>query len=250
LLIGNDIPIYVVDPGRVKKRNIGRQAFYEGDIGKFKAQVAAERCSRLFHRKIAYCVQPFDGELIKESMDEGGEYRDRHFVANALMIGCVDNPWARRSIDDAVSYQNWYLDAGNSFQLGQVLLGNVSAPTAMQRAFHKSTNVVEGLPMPSLQLPQLLTQGQEVVVEDCAEAVDRGEQSPVINQAMAMLVANTVYRIINGTLDYMGAYINLETGSLRYVPAEPSIVARMLNLKEEDLFAEEEQVQERIAIRV
>ena len=69
----------------------------------------------------------------------------------------------------------------------------------------------------------------------CAEAVLAEEQSPVINQSMAALVLEFMYLLLQGRLSWMGAYIDMEAGTLQTVPAEPEIVARMLGVKVDTL---------------
>ena len=49
---------------------------------------------------------------------------------------------------------------------------------------------------------------------------------------MAALVLQFVYKLMNGELDWMGAYMDLDTGTLSTIPADPATVARMLGLKE------------------
>jgi hypothetical protein len=66
---------------------------------------------------------------------------------------------------------------------------------------------------------------------DCAEAVVDNDQSPVINQAMATLVLDMVWKLLTGKLTHMGAYIDLEAGSIKYVPANPVTVSRMFSIK-------------------
>jgi hypothetical protein len=67
--------------------------------------------------------------------------------------------------------------------------------------------------------------------------VNVNDQSPVINQAMATLVIEFMHRLLNGTLTWMGAYIDLEAGTLQTVPANPETVARMLSLGTSGLIA-------------
>ncbi|GAJ06067.1 unnamed protein product, partial [marine sediment metagenome] len=92
-------------------------------------------------------------------------------------------------------------------------------------------------PTPSMQLPSILipvrTEPKQL---DCAEAIEADEQSPVINQAMATLVLEFVYRLLQGTLTWMGAYIDLEAGTLQTIPAEPAIIARMCGVKVDTLY--------------
>ena len=63
------------------------------------------------------------------------------------------------------------------------------------------------------------------------------EQSPVINQAMATLVLTFVHKFLTKTLTWMGAYIDLDAGTLQAVPAEPETVARMMGMKVDILMA-------------
>jgi hypothetical protein len=101
-----------------------------------------------------------------------------------------------------------------------------------------ASHTVTKVPLPSLQLPALLIPPVEQTrPRDCAEAIENDEQSPTINQAMAMLVVDFVYRLLSGTLTNMGAYIDLDAGTLQTVPATPMIVSRMSGLKVSELMA-------------
>jgi len=61
------------------------------------------------------------------------------------------------------------------------------------------------------------------------------DQSPVINQSMAVLVLEFIHRLMQQRLTWMGAYLDMEAGTLQTVPAEPEIVARMLGVKVDTL---------------
>ncbi|MBA7575827.1 hypothetical protein ES708_17663 [subsurface metagenome] len=54
---------------------------------------------------------------------------------------------------------------------------------------------------------------------------------------MATLVLDFMYRLLKGTLTWMGTYINMDAGTLQTVPAEPVTVARMCGVKVENLMA-------------
>jgi len=157
-----------------------------------------------------------------------------------IIIGCVDTPEARRSIADSMSsnWNNWWLDAGNGHHSGQVLLGNTGKLDGLKESFDLDSHMVSKLPLPSLQLPGLLIPPVEKTKpRDCAEAIEDDEQSPTINQAMAMLVVDSVYRLLTGRLTNMGAYIDLDAGKLQTVPATPMSVARMCGLRVKELMA-------------
>ena len=234
LLINNDLTLMLVDFDRVEPHNLLRQNFFAGEVGKFKSQALAERLSRQYGRKIGYSVMPYERDLFDEPMG-AGMY---HKAMSLIIIGCVDTVGARRSIADSMSsnWNNWWLDAGNGHHSGQVLLGNTGQRDEMKESFDIAIHAVSKLPIPSLQLPALLIPPVEKArPRDCAEAVEDDEQSPTINQAMAMLVVDFMYRLLSGTLTSMGAYIDLNAGTLQTVPATPATVARMCGLKIKEL---------------
>jgi len=235
LLIGSDIPIILIDHDRVEPHNLIRQHFYAGDVGKFKSQALAERLSRQFGRRIGYSVYPYMHDLIGN--DYGGGLKRP--AIQGIIVGCVDNVEARRVIGKTLQYGNWWLDAGNGFSSGQVLLGNTRSMDYLVGAFIEEIHEVIHLPIPSWQLPSLLIPPtrKEADSKDCAEAVADEEQGPVINQAMATLVLEFLYRMLKGKLTWMGAYIDLEAGTLQTVPAEPEIVARMCGVKPQTLIS-------------
>jgi PRTRC genetic system ThiF family protein len=230
LLINSDLTLMLVDFDRVEPHNLLRQNFFAGEVGKFKSQALAERLSRQYGRKIGYSVMPYERDMFDEPMG-AGMY---HKAMSLIIIGCVDTPEARHNIADSMlsNWNNWWLDAGNGHHSGQVLLGNTDQPDGLKESFDIASHAVSKLPLPSLQLPALLIPPVERIrPRDCAEAIKDDEQSPTINQAMAMLVVDFIYRLLRGTLTNMGAYIDLDAGTLQTVPATPATVARMVGLK-------------------
>jgi PRTRC genetic system ThiF family protein len=239
LLMRTDIPILLVDHDRVEPHNLRRQNFYAGDVGKFKSQALAERLSRNYGIPIGYSVFPFDIRL--RSKATGGSMYSP--AIQGLIIGCVDDSTeARKQIHESLQFNHWWLDAGNGHSSGQVLLGNAKNADKMFGAFDEGTETVNALPLPSVQLPSLLAPPTKTAKpRDCAEEVEANEQSPVINRAMAALVTQFVYRLLTGTLTWMGAYLDLDAGTLHTVPAEPVTVAKMLSTKVDLLMSKREQ---------
>jgi len=47
-----------------------------------------------------------------------------------------------------------------------------------------------------------------------------------------------MHQLLKGTLSWMGAYLDLEAGTLQTVPADPVVVARMLGVKVDTLMKE------------
>ena len=234
LLINSDLTLMLVDFDRVEPHNLLRQNFFAGEVGKFKSQALAERLSRQYGRKIGYSVMPFERDMFDEPMG-AGMY---HKAMSLIIIGCVDTAEARRTIADSMSsnWNNWWLDAGNGHHSGQVLLGNTHDIGRLKESFDFDSHTVSKLPLPSLQLPGLLIPSVEKTrPRDCAEAIENDEQSPTINQAMAMLVVDFTYRLLSGTLTNMGTYMDMDAGTTQTVPATPMSVARMCELKVKEL---------------
>ena len=247
LLAGSDVPLILIDHDRVEPHNLLRQHFYAADLGKFKAQVLAERLARQFGRPVGYCVYPYDADLVSEEHGIGLVST----LTDGIIVGCVDNVSARRSMASAVQLGTWWLDAGNSHSSGQVLLGNASRPDLLEGAFEEYYQKVSRLPMPSLQLPSLLIPPTLEVdtPADCAVAVAAEQQSPVINHAVAMLVLQFMHQLLNGKLSWMGAYIDLEAGTLQTVPAEPETIARMYGVKVDTLITKGCSIGDRYSLR-
>lgn len=246
LLSKSNIPIILIDPDRVEPHNLMRQHFYQGDVGKFKSQAMAERLARQFGRSIGYSVYPYAHDLVQEHYG-GGLMRQ---MSQGIIIGCVDNPAARRSIASGFDIYNWWIDAGNGYSSGQVLIGNCHDTVFLEGAFREETREVCRLPLPTVQLPSLLAPPTTVdTPRDCAEEVAAEEQSPVINQAMATLVLEFVHRLLTERLTWMGAYINLEAGTLQTIPAEPQTVARLCGVKVDTLMDKACSIGRRYALR-
>ncbi|GAI84651.1 unnamed protein product [marine sediment metagenome] len=247
-MLDADHKILLIDHDRVEPHNLRRQNFFAGDVGKFKSQVLAERLSRQYGKPIAYSVFPFQHDLVGEEL---GSYMSTRAI-QGLIIGCVDNAAAREEISRSLRPGNWWLDSGNGYSSGQVLIGNATSRDALYAGFDKASKQVSRLPAPSWQLPSLLVPEQRAAGApmDCAEAVAADRQSPIINQAMAMLVLEFIRRLLEGTLTWMGAYIDMEAGILQTVPAEPQMVARICGVRLNNLFESQCSIGRRYSLRV
>ncbi len=232
LLKGTNLRLLLVDYDRVEEHNLFRQNYYAGDVGKFKAQVLAERLARQYGRPIGYSVFPYEKDIFDVEMSGGMV----HKAMSMLVIGCVDEVAARRSIAESITWTNCWLDSGNGRNSGQVLIGNTKNAEELKESFDINEHTVSRLPVPSLQVPALLMPTVKPErPRDCAEAIEDDTQSPIINQAMATLALDFTYKILTGTLTHMAAYVDLDVGTLQYVPAMPVTIARMFGLKESEL---------------
>jgi PRTRC genetic system ThiF family protein len=236
LLLGRSAQVCLIDPDRVEPHNVARQAFDRSDVGRFKAEVLAERLARRFGREIGYSVLPYEAEMHAQAFGDGRSRLN-------LLVGCVDNGAARRAIAATLDERRWgyaysrpsqpiwWLDCGNGRNSGQVLLGNATRPEALRGAFDAAAELCRALPAPSLQRPDLLAAPPAArPLPDCAEAVAGGDQGPTVNQVVAALAASYVEKLLAGACGWMASYFDLDDGTLRCVPAEPKTVAAIAGL--------------------
>lgn len=199
------VQLILVDHDRVEERNLRRQNFSPDDIGTSKSEALANRLARRYRRAIAYSTYP------AAMMD---------LAHSGIVIGCVDNGLARHDIADKIPARPfaWWIDAGNGDNFGQVLIGNVK-----EAAFCPEDEKCLGLPLPTMQRPELLNQPPEE--PGCA---DIQEQGPTINQVMAVLVVEVVRRLIEGSCPWMQLLVDMHTGSLIPVMATPEAAAKIV----------------------
>lgn len=221
LLHGAEGNIFLVDHDRVEEHNLGRQNFYSEDLGEFKSKALANRLARKYGRKLGYCVLPYSKEFRPEF--------SYTWARSSVVIGCVDNPHARRSIAESLTGGLLWIDAGNGEVSGQVLIGDTMTPEHLEGSFTK-LSICQHLPAPSLQEPGLLLSVEDPQPVDCAVSVEQGDQSPVINQAMATMVLQVVSKLMENKLSWMGVYINLELGHMRPVFIDPEGVSRLIDI--------------------
>ncbi|MBI2836114.1 MAG: ThiF family adenylyltransferase [Chloroflexi bacterium] len=205
-ILQSEARLLLVDPDRVEERNLQRQNFFREDMGELKSEALARRLARKYHRPVAYSVYP----VAQSAIDLPG-----------LVIGCVDNGSARRQLAELKSIRpystavSWWIDAGNGENYGQILIGNVRE--LHQESFNKETGLCYGLPLPTIQRPDLLAQAPPHQ-PDCADAP---EQGPTINQMMAAWLIEVVRRVIEGTCPWMQLYIDVHSGHVQPVYATP-----------------------------
>lgn len=243
LLLGRPARLFLVDPDRVEPHNTGRQAFDRREVGRFKAEVLAERLAQRYGREVGYAVEPYDRAPHAGLLGDG-------LSALALLVGAVDNAAARRALAATLDAPGdhdshgwpggrcWWLDLGNARNSGQLLLGNVARPERLRGCFQPDAGRCTALPAPHLQRPDLLVSPPQLrPAPDCAEAVAAGDQGATINQATAALAAGVIEQLLAGNLGWMALYADLDGGTLRPVPADPATVAPLAGLRPGQLVA-------------
>ncbi len=205
--------ICLIDPDTVDEGNIGRQLFSYGDLGKSKARVLAARFNAALGLNISAVDQPFDA--------------DRHVkqASSTLLIGAVDNELARREL--ARAHGALWLDAGNHKQAGQAILGDVGDLDVMLQHIDGKDGVYTHLPNAALLFPQLLEpeipteSGQEMrdVGLSCAELIATGSQGLFVNDLVAAIAAQYIWRILyRQPIHTFASFVDGDTLSARSLP--------------------------------
>lgn len=233
---GKKVDLTFIDPDRIEAPNILRQNFCDAEIGLNKAQTLAIRYSIAWGIEIKAITSRFDHLTLDLPTFS------RYHPIVTILIGCVDNAAARKSIALALSQsQNstltpeptslWWLDCGNSYNSGQVLLGSRVDTNPDTYQFHPLG--CYRLPAPSIIQPDLLKPLPEELDDSnlsCAEMAMRNAQSLSINQRVAAEAGDYLVRLINGKLNRFATYFNLASGSSSSLYTTPEAVKKALEL--------------------
>ncbi|HET6344617.1 MAG TPA: ThiF family adenylyltransferase, partial [Myxococcota bacterium] len=190
---GKTVTLGISDPDTVAPANVARQNFLLGDVGHAKARVLAARYGLAYGLEIAAWVEPFGYRHLHDT------YRSDTLT---VLLGAVDNAVARTSIAEYVTRAEghqelprcWWVDSGNSYQSGQICLGNTAALPALRGAF-ATPGYCNRLPLPSLLHPDLLVPRPEEATTarlSCAELTAANAQSLLVNTTAATIAADFV----------------------------------------------------------
>lgn len=225
--MGQTVPLlHLVDGDIVEEKNVGRQGgFAPADVGSYKAEILARRYSLALGLPILWSNEPFE--------------KSKHCPLGTLLIGCVDNHIARQALVQAAEGVT-YLDTGNARTHGQVVCGSTSNLEKMQRTIQ----LMEGdqsvykrgdyypcntLPNIALLYPELLELELETMPAvdptlSCADLVANAEQHLLVNDFVAMVCGQYLYKLINRepltTFMSQVDLNNLTVTSYRICPAE------------------------------
>lgn len=229
-LRGKTTEILIVDPDRVEMGNIPRSNFCHAEVGRFKADTLAIRLALAWGIETGASTQKFDPKRHLRACN-----RDHRTLT--VLVGCVDNQYARRTIHDALGLANrdrrseapsrWWIDSGNGKFSGQVLIGSETKRTEASGHF-TGTTICRSLPAPSVVHPELLKKEKvatgSLVRErlSCPERVRVGEQSLNVNQRAAVEIAEMLSSfLLTGSLRRFASYFDLESGTSRSLYCTP-----------------------------
>jgi PRTRC genetic system ThiF family protein len=217
-----EVSVTFMDPDVVEARNTVRQNFCAAEVGRPKALALASRYSAAWGLEIEALRQSFSGHLPRPP--------NGHWVDRVVLIGCVDNAAARQALHDALeprSYKGlphvWWLDCGNGYRGGQVLLGSARKPVELARAFRLPT-ICTALPSPGWQRPELLTPAPDEQTSDCTEITRLNTQSLTVNQVIASVAADYLNGLLLGGLRCFATYVSLQAKTMRSHYVTPAAV--------------------------
>ncbi len=197
----------LIDPDRVELKNVGRQLWVDGNQGQYKAEVLARR----FNYGLG-----LDVEWVPDSFDSR-----RHVHQGTLLCGAVDNHSARAEL--ARAHCLW-VDAGNHPDgAAQVVAGNVGSWDQVN--YDEKSNVYYSLPNAVLLFPSLLEPEPDLPAPtlplgaSCPEALESGEQGLLVNDVVAAVAAQYVYRFVyHEPCTSFITYIDTAGLSMRSIP--------------------------------
>jgi hypothetical protein len=137
------------------------------------------------------------------------------------VIGAVDNHLARRELS-RVNHAVW-LDTGNHYDAGQVCIGNTADPVILARHLDGKNGKFPYLPNAALVFPQLLEpeppKPQPVQPLSCAELVEEGSQHLLINDWVAVVAAQYLYKLLHrAPISSFLSYLSSDGIGVRSVP--------------------------------
>lgn len=198
------LDVKLIDDDIVTTSNIGRQCFFQSDLGQPKAEILINRANICWGTNWKASVKKIDGN------DSAGA---------DIVIGCVDNRLARKNIIKAYK-GSYYLDFGNRKNDGQVILGQIE----------DWSNKNNRLPHIGDLFPEAIDPKRESDDDtpSCSLAEALKKQSLFINKTLATLGINLLTKMFTqGAIKTHGMFVNLETDRTTPLPVDPAAWERL-----------------------
>ncbi len=198
------------DDDIITSANLGRQRFFECEIGLYKSVALINRVNR--------CIGTnWKAKTVKLEKDSLGRIPEE---ARAIItITCVDNVQARFGIAEILKamsnrrhYQDdpkYWLDFGNSQHTGQVLLSTIGE---IQQPNSEKYQTVANLPFVTDEFGELLKQSeQEDNTPSCSLAEALEHQDLFINSSLTQMGCSLLWNLFRrGMTEYKGFFHNLK----------------------------------------
>lgn len=204
------LDVLVIDPDRVSQSNVGRQNYFQSDVGQLKAIVSVNRTNLTL--------------LTKWKAKTEYVTKQTSFDAD-LVIGCVDNRKGRKAILESLQRTpygrpTYYMDFGNAENTGQVILGQV---------VHPSVKMEDRLPHAAELFPEIIDDSLDATDDapSCSLAEALEKQSLYINDTVALVGCTMLWELIRfGSITHHGQFVNVKTGRVTPLRIDPKDWAR------------------------
>ena len=239
------LKVIVYDPDVVTPFNVGRQLFYDSDIGLNKAECLVGRVNMAYGTRWEARATDY-----RKGEDRFGTFKPD------IILTCVDTAKARRDLhtllwDSATNYYDqcaYWLDCGNLATVGQVVLGQPGRP--LEDAWPRNiefnpeqmlwkgqrkqqvdgpnnfnTMYFEGkrhvrLPCVTELFPELMDENFDETNEPSCSMVDAlKKQSLFVNRTVSAYALDLLWELIReGEVNNQGCYFNLRTRTAQPIP--------------------------------
>lgn len=242
------VGVTFVDADRIEERNCFRQNFAFAEVGLHKASALARRYSAAWGVGVTARTTKLTGaaELaeIARACRPVGETFDGGTILHVI-LACADNAACRRAIHDHLKQpdaETWWIDCGNYFAGGQVLVGSTIDPRSLTTEdVFPVAGYARHIPAPSLVRPNLIEEDAGTENADdaddpearlsCAELTLLGRQGLAVNQRVAAEATDFLARlVVTRDLRRFGAFFDSETNASTSYFATPHRVAETLAL--------------------
>lgn len=210
---GEYVALHFIDPDRVETKNLDRQNFCWAERGLYKAETLANRFAHANGVAITAVTARFKTSLVRDLAGQSQTLK--------VLVGCVDNPEARheiaRATQESYSRKLVWLDLGNDYDSGQVLIGGATEPHQLRHSF-PVPGICTQLPCPAVLEPELINvkkkRRRRKKTLPCAEAVEQNLQSDSVNTQMAGIAYDYLYLLmVKNDLRKFATYANFTAGT-------------------------------------
>ena len=237
--------VVVYDPDVVTPFNVGRQLFYESDIGLNKAECLVGRVNMAYGVKWKPVAEDY-----RKATDRFGMFKPH------VIITCVDTAESRRDLHKTMwgpkasyyDHAEYWLDCGNLATVGQVTLGQPGKTTEEQwprnvefdpekilwkgqrrqqidgpnpaKTLYFEDKCYLRLPCVTELFPELMDENFDETNEPSCSMVDAlKKQSLFINRTVSAYALDLLWQLIReGSVDNQGCYFNLRTRTSQPIP--------------------------------
>lgn len=190
-----EFQIFVFDPDIVEAHNVGRQKFFEADIGLYKAETLVRRVNRAFNTDVEF----FNREMLLKDIPSAN-----------IIITCVDNlklrkklsrNLRRKSCGDSFQQTYYWFDCGNSRDYGQVTLGSYS-----RRKKERLPSVIERYP----------DMTEDATEPSCSVRASLNQQSFMVNKMTGVLLMEMISSLfLEFQLETSEVFFNLKPFNIK-----------------------------------